>query len=83
MNIWVVIAIMVVSTILQYALTPRAKSPQNADPSLESDFDFPQSEEGTPQIVVFGDVFLPDWYVLWHGNYRVEPITADGGGGKK
>lgn len=43
------------------------------------DFDFPQVEEGTPQIVVFGDVWIEDWTVLWYGRMRTSSIKAKGG----
>jgi hypothetical protein len=83
MQIFIFVAILVVSFVLQAVLTPKPKSPENAKANIESDFDFPVADEGTPQIVVFGDVWLTDWYVLWHGNYSSEPITAAGGGGGK
>lgn len=38
----------------------------------------PQSSEGEPQPVVFGDVWIPNWTVLWWGNLRNEPIHASG-----
>jgi hypothetical protein len=50
--------------------------------STLEDFDVPQIEEGTPHAVVFGDVWLEGWQVLWYGNYRTTKITAEGGGKK-
>lgn len=75
MNIYVQIAILIISLIVSYATRP--KPPKPKPPALE-DFDFPQFEEGTPQIVVFGDVWLKDWMVLTVGNYRTTAIKADG-----
>lgn len=76
MNIYYAIAMMVVSTLIQLALTPKQ---QGALPTAFSDIDFPQADEGTPQSVVFGDCWSGDWMVLAVGNYRVEPIRAKGG----
>jgi hypothetical protein len=70
------IALMVISAAIT-ALT--TKPPQSASPALFGDFKFPQSDEGTPQIVVFGDVWIQDWFVTWYGQYRTTPIKASGG----
>lgn len=70
------LALLVASYFIQSLITPKSTKPERA--SLK-DFDFPQVEEGTPQIVVFGDVWIEDWLVLWYGNYRTSPIKADGG----
>jgi len=82
MPVWLVyvgIALSVVSFGLQ--LLTAKKTPSNATkPAAFEDFDFPQSAEGTPQIVVFGDVWIEDWTVAWYGNYRNEAITASGAG---
>lgn len=73
--IWV-IALMVASAVIT-ALT--TKPPQVNPPALFSDFDFPQSTEGTPQTVFFGDNWTPSWMVLWVGNYRTVAIKSSGG----
>lgn len=82
MPVWLVyvgIALSVVSFGLQ--LLTAKKTPSNATkPASLEDFDFPQSAEGTPQIVVFGDVWIEDWTVAWYGNYRNEAITASSAG---
>lgn len=54
-------------------------APEKPKPAMLEDFDFPQIEEGTPQSVVFGDVWIEDWMVLWYGNLRTSPVKADGG----
>ena len=78
MPVWLVyvgIALSVVSFGLQLLVSK--KTPTNATkPAALEDFDFPQSAEGTPQIVVFGDVWIEDWTVAWYGNYRTEAITV-------
>lgn len=73
------LAVSVVSMALQSLLAKKPSAQANKPASLE-EFEFPQSTEGQPQIVVFGDVWIEDWYVLWYGDYRTEAITASGGG---
>ena len=70
--VWYLIASLVIS----YALAPKQQRP--APPSL-TDLEFPQAEEGTPQMVVFGDVWIKDWTVLWYGDFRTEAIEVKGG----
>lgn len=78
MNFLFAIALLVVSYVIQVAITPKPEVPKAA--SID-EFDLPQMEEGTPQAVVFGDVWTPDWLVLWYGDLRTSPLRA--GGGKK
>lgn len=68
---WVQIALFVVSAVINYAMRPKTKAPK---PAAFEDFEFPQAEEGTPQSVIFGDVWTEDWTVVGVGNYRTEPI---------
>jgi hypothetical protein len=69
--------------VASYAITASsAKSPPDAKPAALQDFEFPQAEEGTPQSVIFGDVWIDDPFVLWYGNFRIEPITTSSGGKK-
>lgn len=80
-NLIIALVLIVVSTAITL-LT--AKGPPPApDPATLKDFNFPRIEEGTPQAVVFGDVWLESWQVLWYGNLSTSPIAAPGGGGKK
>ena len=74
MNFIFAIAALVVS----YLLTPKPKV-ETPKPATLDEFDFPQIEEGTPQCVVFGDVWIPDWTVLWFGNMRTSAIRSKGG----
>lgn len=71
---WALISL-VVSRALSYILTPRPIAPKA---SVLSDFDFPQVDEGTPQMVVFGEVWTDGWMVLWFGNLRTTKIKASG-----
>lgn len=76
MSIWWYIAVMVISIIIQIALTPK---PQQPRPATFDDFEFPQADEGTPQAVIFGDCWTKGWQVLTYGNMRQTAITKSGG----
>ena len=70
------IALLVVS----YAITAlTARKPPSQGPTAINDIKFPIPTEGTPQAVIFGDVWTSDWMVLWVGNYKTEEIHASGG----
>ncbi|MGI4850623.1 MAG: hypothetical protein ACRYGR_01600 [Janthinobacterium lividum] len=73
------IAALIVSAIISYATQPRATVPT---PNTIGDFKLPVPDQGTPIVVVFGDVWIDDWSVLWYGNLRNVAIKA-GSGGKK
>lgn len=63
--------------VASYAITALStRRPQQSQPSPAEigDFNFPQSAEGTPQPIVFGDCWMSDWMVLWYGNYKAEPV---------
>ncbi len=75
MWIWA-IALLVASYAIQIFMTPKQEGPK---PAAFDEFDFPQMEEGTPQIIVFGDVWIDDWMVLWYGNYDTSAIKSKGG----
>lgn len=70
---WPQIALFIASLVISYMLQPK---PQKNKPAAFEDFDFPTVDDGTPQIVVFGDVWLTDWTVIGVGNYRNETIVA-------
>lgn len=82
-DIFIALALMAASALLQALITKAPARPANATPVGIEAFDIPQIKEGTPQIVIFGDVWLTDWQVLWYGNLRSEGITKSTGGGKK
>lgn len=77
MFLWA-LAMMVLSTLINLVLAPRPQQ-QTAKPANFEDFKFPQHEEGTPQMVVFGDVWIEEWMILWYGNYRKQPIKRTSG----
>jgi hypothetical protein len=76
------LGLMVLSYTIQ-ALT--AKKPQNTTPAPATlgEFNFPQHEEGTPQTVIFGDVWIEDEMILYYGNLSNQAIRTSSGGGKK
>jgi hypothetical protein len=67
--------IAVVMLIVSFAITAlTTKSPKPERPQSITDFTFPQSAEGQPQAVIFGDVWSPDHQILWYGNFRNSEI---------
>lgn len=70
---WIQLALFVVSLVISQVLQPKPLKPK---PAAFDEFDFPTTEDGTPQIVVFGDVWLTDWTVLAVGNYRTTKIQV-------
>lgn len=69
-----------VAMVASYVITSfMIRTPVVAPATLE-DFDFPQSQDGTPQAVLFGDGWTSGWMVLWYGNFRTIKIKAGGKG---
>lgn len=75
---WAALFTLVASFIIQVALAPKVGGNRQV-PATASDFDFPQSDEGTPQAVFFGECWSSDWTVLAVGDYRNEAISTDAG----
>lgn len=73
---WDYLIVLAISIIIQIALTPK---PARPDPAVLEDLDLPVAEEGTPQIVIFGDCWIEGWQVLHYGNLRTQDIYGDGG----
>lgn len=72
---WVALLVMVVASLLTYALTPHAKPPA---PDTLSDVNIPTIDSGTPVMVVFGDVWIDNWMVLWYGDLSSTAIKGKG-----
>ena len=72
----IALVMLVVSFLLQALLVKRPKQ----KPAALEDWDFPQWDEGTPQMVVFGDVWTDGACVVWWGHYRTKKVKS---GGKK
>ena len=87
MNLVWAIALLVLSYAITALVTKSPSAPKvvDAQPSGLQDFVFPQHDEGTPQPVIFGDVWVEDWMVLYYGNLVTTAIRSEsgGGGGKK
>lgn len=66
--------------VASYAIQSLTMKRQNAKPTAIEEIDFPQSEEGTPHAVFFGDNWTKGYQVLWYGNMRTIKIKS---GGKK
>lgn len=73
---WVEIAILASSYLLQYAAAPKQKKPK---PAAFADFDFPRCNEGTEKSVQFGQTWNKDWMVLSVRNQRSRAIQSKGG----
>ncbi|MCA0240160.1 MAG: hypothetical protein LCI02_04815 [Proteobacteria bacterium] len=69
---YVQIAIYIIALIV--AVAARRKSGAAPKAAALEDLEFPQSTEGTAQMIIFGDVWVRDWMVLGVGNFRAEPI---------
>lgn len=70
------LVMMVASILISAALAPKQIPPK---PAAFEDFDFPIAEDGTPQAVIFGDVWVPDWTVLAVGRYRTTAVKTSSG----
>jgi hypothetical protein len=81
MNLIWAIGLLIVSYAIT-ALTSKSTKPKDARPSTISEFSFPQFDLGTPQAVVFGEVWTSDWMVLYYGNLKTEAIRSKSGGKK-
>lgn len=67
---------LIASFVISSALAPDIpdQRPENFE-----DINFPQTEDGTAQAVIFGDCWSGDWTILALGNYRTTAVEADGG----
>lgn len=72
--------------VLSYTITAlTAKKPvdNTPKPATLSEFQFPQHEEGTPQTVIFGDVWIEDEMILYYGNLSNVAVRTSSSGSKK
>lgn len=72
---WFYLVVLIVSSLLQYALRPKPAAPK---PATLSDFNVPVVQDGKPVAVVFGDVWVDDANVLWYGDVGSSPIKSKG-----
>lgn len=66
--------------VASYVLSGLLMKKNRIKPASLEEFEFPQADEGTPQPVVFGDVWQSGWFVPWYGRLRTKKIKS---GGKK
>lgn len=71
---FVVVALLVVS----FVLTSLMVKKQNQKPASLEEFDFPQADEGTPESVIFGDVWQKGPFVPWYGQLTTKKIKQEG-----
>lgn len=71
---WIIIAIVVIMAILMVALMPKPKF------SVETKFDVPTTEQGTPIGVLFGTRRLNQISIAWWGHLQIilEEIDSSG-----
>lgn len=73
---WVLLAIVVATTVLAGLLAPHAPG---AKPSALGDFNAPTAEEGRIIPVIFGTVKISGPNVVWYGDFHAYPIKARSG----
>lgn len=76
MNFVYYLIVLIVSSLISYALAPKPPKPK---PAALEDFDIPVAEQGRPIPVVFGTVLLTGPNVLWYGDLRTTAIKEKGG----
>lgn len=76
-NFMVQIGLVIVSAIIQSALTPKTKPPK---PAAMEDVEAPMAEEGVEIPVIFGTVWQRGPNVLWYGDMSTRAIKSKDGG---
>jgi len=69
----------IIYAIVMIVAIATAPKPKSAKPAALSDFEFPQSTEGTAIMWTFGDCWIGDWFVLGVGNFRTAAIKTKSG----
>ena len=69
----VTLIIFIVASLLSYALRPKPKAPPAA---TLAEINLPTIDQGTPVPVVFGEVWVDSWMVLWYGDLSNQPIKS-------
>lgn len=76
MQFVIAIVLLIASMVITALMAPKPVKPK---PAAITDFQFPQVQDGTPQSVIFGDVWSPDYQILWYGNLRTTDIRQSNG----
>lgn len=74
---FIIAIVLLVASFVIMALTTH--KPPDAKPAYITDFQFPQTNDGTPQSVIFGDTWSPDYQILWYGNLKSTAIRPTAG----
>lgn len=73
-NIWIQLAIMVVSALISYAMRPKVEGPKPQESSI------PQVQDGKSIVRIYGTVWVDDSIILaWSTKIPPEPIKKKGG----
>lgn len=76
MNFVYYLIVLIVSSLISYALAPKPPKPK---PAALEDFDIPVAEQGRPVPVIFGTILSTGPNVLWYGDLRSTAIKEKGG----
>lgn len=72
-NIWIYVAVMLVSALVSYALRPKVKSPEQAKPQT------PVAIDGRSIRRTYGEIWHTDPQVIGYKQMGTQPIKAKGG----
>lgn len=73
-NIWIQLAIMVISALISYALRPKVEGAKPQEGSI------PQVQDGKSIVRIYGTVWIDDSIILaWSTQIPPEPIKKKGG----
>lgn len=79
MPVLALFAIAFAMLVVSYVITSMLMKRPKIKPAALDDWDFPQSEDGTPQTVFFGDCWATGPMVVWYGSYRTIKIKSKSG----
>jgi len=71
--------IALVLLVVSFVITALLVKIPKVKPAALEEFEFSQVEEGTPQMVQFGDGWTEGGQVVWYGNFRTIKIKSKGG----
>ena len=69
----------IISALTMFLFRPETKGGQRAKKQAFEADRMPHVDEGDPQYVIFGDVWIDSWQVLSFGNPRSKPIKTSQG----
>lgn len=72
---WSQLLLLVVSSVISYALSPK---PQQPKPAGLDELDAPTADASRPIPVVFGTVYVKGPNIVWYGDLGTSPIRSKG-----